>query len=297
MKRHFIPMDFSLAKWLERQRMRKLRRNGILCKTIDKNGHHIHYLEGGSGETVLFIHGFGGGAFITWRRSLMQLKTNHHVVAYDLLWFGKSRSSNSPTLDTQLDALDLLIKTLKVKKVKLVGISYGGFVSMAYTYHNPEKIDQLIMVDSPGLTYNAALLQDICRENNVNHISEIFVPKNPAEVKRLFRLGFYKPPWIPKILLRDIYNSYFSRHHKELTQLIHSLEAEQQNYPPKGFHDKPQSLVIWGKEDAVFPLAEGKKLATYLNAPIEVIPQAGHAVSAEKFKVFQEVLTTFLKSN
>ncbi|NOQ75788.1 MAG: alpha/beta fold hydrolase [Crocinitomix sp.] len=285
---------FNLTKWSQKRGLKKFKRNGIFERVLDKNGNHIHYFEGGSGETVVLIHGFGGDAQVTWGKTILDLKKDFHVIALDLLWFGQSHSSSQPNLLSQIATLKLLLDEIGITEATLVGVSYGGFVSMAFSYHYPESVKKLVMVDSPGFTYNSALLNDICQAYKVQSIDEIFVPKNPAEVQRLFNLAFYKSRRIPKMILREIYNLYFAQHHKELTQLMTSLLTEQDTYLVNEFKNKPKSIVIWGEEDNVFPLAEGRVLSEYLNSSFVAMPQSGHAMNIESFQSFQKVLRTFL---
>jgi len=54
--------------------------------------------------------------------------------------------------------------------------------------------------------------------------------------------------------------------------------------------------VVWGREDPVFPLAIGERLAAGLGGQtrLVVIDRARHAPNLEHAKTFNDVLRTFL---
>ena len=104
----------------------------------------------------------------------------------------------------------------------------------------------------------------------------------------------YKDKNIPKGIKEDIYNLYFSQHHEKLQKLIETLPAEKEKLLAVKDISFPKSTVIWGEEDAVFPLSEGKKLAEFMGANLVQIPKAGHAPNIEQFKLFEKAFREFL---
>lgn len=273
----------------------KLSRNGISEKIYTNATDTIHYFEGGVGDTVLLIHGFGGDAQVTWFKTIQDLAKDHYIIAADLLWFGQSSSLRQPDLNAQVAALSQLLAEKKIERYHIAGISYGGFVSLGLFYNHPTQVKSICIVDSPGVTYDTNLLDTLCLQEGVRSVDEIFVVENPAQVQKLFNLALYKDHKIPKGTLENIYNLYFNQHHHELKKLLGTLildKAYYMNLPRPQF---PKSLVIWGEEDAVFPLSEGKKLAHFMDADFTVIPEAGHAVNIEQFATFQRVFRDFLR--
>ena len=161
-------------------------------------------------------------------------------------------------------------------------------------YAIPKRIEKMCIIDSPGITYDLGELKVLCKENNVDDISDIFVVKEPAGVQKLMNLAFYKDKKIPKKILNQTYELYFSKHHKQLTALLSSLPAEQDKMKNANINKYPKSLVIWGIEDDVFPLKEGEKLATHMGAEFFEISKAGHAPNVEQFKAFYTKFKSFL---
>ena len=284
----------NLAKWNQKRLDRKFERKGLQESTFKNEQHEVHYFEGGEGETVLLIHGFGGDAQITWYKTLMDLVKDYHVIAPDLLWFGQSKSKAEPDLNAQVDAMYDLLEDRGVDRFTIGGISYGGFVSMGMLYKQPKRVKALMMVDSPGVTYDVSLLNELCKKADVKEVQEIFVVRNQEDVKRLFEFTFYDNKMIPKKIYKDAYELYFSQHHDELYKLLETLPKEKERLESAKLSVYPPSLVIWGRHDEVFPLSEGEKLAKHLGAEIKVIDKAGHAPNLEQCKAFEEQLRAFL---
>ena len=281
----------NLAEWNQMRLTKKFASKEVTEQTLDVNGHHIHYFEGGNleGQTLLLIHGFGGDAQVTWNKTIIDLSKKYRIIAPDLLWFGQSLSNHKPDIYAQINALEYLLDELKVDTFSVAGISYGGFVTMGLAQKRESQVNKMIIIDSPGITYNVVLLDSMVAQTGVNEVSDIFVPKNADQVQFLLNFASYKKKRIPKGILMDAYDLYFSKNHEELKQLIVTLPNQKQEFLDKGFNDIPNSKVIWGENDEVFPLSEGKKLADYLEAEILIINKSGHAPNLEQFKSFEKL--------
>jgi pimeloyl-ACP methyl ester carboxylesterase len=52
--------------------------------------------------------------------------------------------------------------------------------------------------------------------------------------------------------------------------------------------------VVWGRQDPVFPLEIGERLAKALGAPLRVLEKARHAPNLEHPEEFNRILRGFL---
>ena len=94
------------------------------------HGHSVGYRRGGTGETILLIHGLAGSSK-TWDDVIPLLTPHADVIAVDLLGHGESAK---PTGDYSLGAfasgLRDFLSILGVESVTIVGHSFGGGVAM-----------------------------------------------------------------------------------------------------------------------------------------------------------------------
>lgn len=273
---------------------KKLEKKEITAYVFEDDSLSLKYWKGGSGPVIMFVHGFGGDALMAWEKELEFFSKTNTVIAPDLLWFGQSKSSMEPNLVSETEAMIKLLDHLKVDSVILVGQSYGGFVIIDMAKRDPERVKKLVVANSPGPTFNTAELQKVCSRYNVKSVDELFVFDEPEGVQRLIDLSSYKKPQLPNFILRQSYEKYFDQNHEELIQLMQSLPSEQKRYTDISFLSGIPILVIWGENDEIFPLSEGKRFVELANANLVVIPKCGHAPQVDDHKAFLKILDDFL---
>lgn len=92
-----------------------------------KDGTQIYYKDWGTGEPVVFSHGWPLSAD-SWEAQMLFLVANgYRCIAHDRRGHGRSsQPSNGNNMDTYADDLAELIETLELKNAVLIGFSAGG---------------------------------------------------------------------------------------------------------------------------------------------------------------------------
>lgn len=286
----------EVVRWKTEHDQSSLEKEGFSKHQITlKEGGKLTYWEGGQGQPLLLLHGFGGTAAATWKAEMLQLSKKYHVIAPDLLWFGESYSDNAAQLSTQTNAIWQLVDTLQLKKVDVAGISYGGFITYDMML-TPERINKAVIIASPGPLFSDDDLDDLVKRAGINSPEELFVPNSGDDVKRLYDNVFIEKKRIPDFIANQIYLDYFSQWKPQRTQLIKTLPNDRdriQQYDPKKL---PQALIIWGQNDQIFPLNSGIKLSKYIQAPIIVLPKTAHGITNEQPQITADLIDNFLSS-
>ena len=119
---------------------------------INIDGYDINYIDEGSGDAVLLLHGWGSNlkCFISL---INLLKSKYRVLALDYPGFGESDElKKSFSVDDYCDiVVDFLVK-LDIKKVTLIGHSYGGRIILKLNNRKlPFEINKNVLIDSAGL--------------------------------------------------------------------------------------------------------------------------------------------------
>ncbi len=270
---------------------------GFRSETMSFGTSQVHHWVGGQGPTVVLIHGFGSDGLTTWWSQAQALADDHTVIVPDLLWFGQSSSSATPTLDAQVEAIRALIEhhVPEGEAVDVVGISYGGFVALRYGAAVPDRQGRLVILDSPVRSFTPADSRALLERFGVSAIEDIFVPRDTQAVKVLLELAFHRPPPLPEPVLRDIQRQVFSQHLEEKTALLHDLEARRDLYQSTPPADYEAVMVIWGDHDRVFPLEKGHLVAADLKAELVVIADTAHAPHMEEPALVNAALERFLQ--
>jgi len=254
-------------------------------------GQKIHYMEAGSGPTVILLHGLGGD-LSNWSSTVGPLSEKYHVIVPDQIGFGRS---DKPLINyrvgTLIDFLDGLYKELKINKASLVGNSLGGWTAAAFALAHPEKVERLVLVDAAGFAlekgfdpYTLNGLNPSTREGMAQVLSLITYNKqmfsNPAVIDAAFAR---------KIAAGDGYTIQ-----RFVDSIIHSEDVLDNRL--SGI--KQPTLIIWGREDGLTPMALGERFKKeILGSELLIIDKCGHVPQIEKAAEFNAALVKFLSGS
>jgi 4,5:9,10-diseco-3-hydroxy-5,9,17-trioxoandrosta-1(10),2-diene-4-oate hydrolase len=120
-----------------------------------QEGLRLHYLDQGSGEPVVFIHGSGPGAsgHSNFKQNYPQFAAaGYRVIVPDLPGYGASdKPETLYTLDFFVAALSELLDRLDIGRCILVGNSLGGAIALKLALDQPRRISRLALMAPGGL--------------------------------------------------------------------------------------------------------------------------------------------------
>jgi haloalkane dehalogenase len=109
-------------------------------KFTEVNSHKVHYLEKGTGNIMLFIHGLPTSSYL-WRNIIPILSEKTRCIALDLIGMGESDKPNSQySVMGQLQDITDFIKKLKLTNITLVLHGFGSIIGFNYAMNNPNNI-------------------------------------------------------------------------------------------------------------------------------------------------------------
>ncbi len=113
----------------------------------------IYVREFGTGpDTVIMLHGGWGAEHEGLIDAVRGLAKQYHFIFYDQR--GSLRSPFPDSLisyDAHINDLELVRKTLRLNKIKLVGHSMGGFLAASYAAKYPDRIKTLVLLAPANL--------------------------------------------------------------------------------------------------------------------------------------------------
>ena len=129
----------------------------------------INYMDKGSGELVVLLHGWGSNIELFENMSEL-LARKYHVVAPDMPGFGLSDEPKEPwRVDDYVDFVLKFLEPFAPKKVTFLGHSFGGRVIIKMASRDlPFEIEKVILVDSAGVRPKKTAAQKI-RQRNARH--------------------------------------------------------------------------------------------------------------------------------
>lgn len=271
-------------------------------RTVLVHGQRIAYLDVGAGPPVILIHGFGGSMW-QWEYQQHQLSQHFRVLTLDLPGAGLS---DKPDIDYRPDQmLDFFVGFMdaaKIPQATLVGNSMGAglAIGMALTY--PTRVAKLVLVD--GLPQH---VMEKLTSPSVRRALESSAPSwlvsfgntlfGGLMIESVLQEIVHDPTLLtPAVLER-------SNRNRQLPGLIKPIMAVRENLPlwESGFATRlgtitHPTLVLWGEEDRVFPIAVGEELhQTIKGSRFIRIPKAGHIPQWERPDLVNQTLITFIR--
>lgn len=126
--------------------------NPAAGQSVVAAGLRTHYLEAGSGEPLLLLHGSGPGvsAWENWAEVIPALASRRRVLAPDIPGFGatESKPDDEYGMEFWIDHLFAFMDAVGVTAAPIVGNSFGGMLAMAASVRDSRRIERLVLMGS-----------------------------------------------------------------------------------------------------------------------------------------------------
>jgi haloalkane dehalogenase len=125
-------------------------------RTIQVDGHRLHYLDEGRGETVLLLHGNPTWSYL-YRHQIRGLRNEYRCLAPDHLGFGFSDKPRKADYSTRahIMRLDLFVSKLGLKEITLVVQDWGGIIGLGWAARHKHLIRRLVILNTTGFMPDA----------------------------------------------------------------------------------------------------------------------------------------------
>jgi len=253
-------------------------------------------VEGTGTETIVFLHGMLSSS-ASWGKVLPAAGEKRHAIAVDLPGFGYSDRPwpYDYTVGGQSAHLLRFLDVRGIDHAVLVGNSLGGAVALLTAATRPDRVRALVLVDSAS---PAARIPWTIRALRTPVVGEI---EMELLIKPLQEFGLRERIFAnPKSVTPEL----VEREWRPITvpgtrrAALAAIRSNVRGYEGLWQKFQVQTLVIWGLEDRLMPVAEGHRLANAIpGARLVVLPGAGHMPQEEQPEAFSRALSDFLNSS
>lgn len=254
-------------------------------KYCSVDGKTIKYLDEGTGDCIVLIHGLGGHSG-RWEKVIPELSKSYRVIAPDLPGFGdsdKPRYGFDYSVPSFSEFLNDFMKGLDIRKASIIGSSMGGYIAAYFASEHPEKTQKLVLVSPAGLSrratpeamsyMNAVYFPN--EENAKSALEELFYDKHSVDVEMV-------EDFVSRMKNDDSKNAYFS----SFFNLSRNHEFEERLGKIKS-----PSLIVWGEEDEIIPCEYAEEYVSMIpNSKKEMMTECGHMPFIEKPKEFLKLV-------
>jgi 3-oxoadipate enol-lactonase len=263
---------------------------------LNFKGRNVYYDVIGEGRPILILNGIMMSTK-SWEPFVHTLSERNMLIRLDFLDQGQSdRLENSVyTQDIQVDVIEALLKELKLKKVSLVGISYGGEVAILFAAKYPSSVERLILFNTTP--YTSPWLAEIGHQWNAIGKTRDGATYYKATIPVIYSPSYFESrlDWMKKreqLLVPIFSNPQFLDAMERLTNSAESFDARSilKNITAP-------TLIVAADEDYLTPIANQKELKKRIaHAELVILPGVGHASMYEKPLLFTTLVLGFINA-
>jgi pimeloyl-ACP methyl ester carboxylesterase len=268
--------------------------------TLDVQGRKVAVIEAGSGDPLVYLHGFADvhGVAADLRPFHRKLAESASVIApAHPGCAGTDELAGGGCIDDVLFHYLEVLDALGLARFDLAGHCVGGWIAAELAVRHPERVRRLILIGACGLFVAGQLIGDVFMhaqpergvdyttlrtllfESPTTPLALRFFPDGRGDIEEEMRryqmlrfssfVGF-KPPYF--------YN-------RALIERLHRARMP--------------ACVIWGERDALVPRAHGDAYVAGLTGAerLSLVVGAGHAAPLEQPDATAAIVTGFLAKN
>ena len=262
----------------------------------------LHVEVFGSGPPLIALHGFGGTRY-SWHAIRSELSEGHAVHAFDLKGFGESPKPRDGRYSVHDQAALILryIADRHLTNITLLGHSFGGGVALATAVEleeqQPGVLSKLVLIDAASYEQNLPWFIDSLRWPVIGPISQHLVTSR-KQVKMVLDFSYYDKTRIT----RDQIEAYSAP--LRMPGGKYALRETAKQIIPKDIDDlakryahiKVPTLIFWGADDKVVPIANGVRLNHAIpNSTMLTVQKCGHMPHEEVPDAVRKPLADFLR--
>ncbi|MDR3332651.1 MAG: alpha/beta hydrolase [Synergistaceae bacterium] len=248
------------------------------------NGLNINYYDKGSGEAVVFLHGWGS-EFSVFREFLDGLSGYYRTCSLDLPGFGGSDEPPSGwSVGDYADFVLDFLAALGICSAVLVGHSFGGRIVIKLTGMGEGRLDikKIILIDSAGIRAKRTARQKM--KSAVYSLG-----------KRVLSMGVVQkkyPRCIDGWRLKNSSEDYRNASSRMRECLAKIVTEDLTHCLPS---ISCPALLVWGENDTDTPVSDAGIMERMIpDAGLVIMKDAGHYSFLDQRYTFGRVLDSFL---
>jgi len=177
-------------------------------------GSKMHYLDEGTGDPILFLHGIPTSSYL-WRNIIPTLMPHGRCIAPDLIGMGLS---DKPDIDytvfDHIRYIDAFIESLNLSNITLVMHGWGSVIGFDYAVRHPDKIRGIAFFEShvqPPASWDSLSLP--------MQIRAFWLSDESTQYRQVVEENYFVEHFLPKGVLTSLDQSVMDHYRKPFQRL------------------------------------------------------------------------------
>jgi pimeloyl-ACP methyl ester carboxylesterase len=266
-------------------------------EAIDLPGYYgcTHLVASGPKDAPPLVLLHGGRASLTmWSANVGDLSHGYRVYAIDIMGQpGKSIPDKTfKRRDDLIPWFTEVLDALQISSASLVGQSYGGWFTLNYALHQPERVNKIVLL-SPAASFLPLNWQHMLRGSAM-----FFFPSRSA--MRSFKLWETYPQNIKRPEQLAFFDAKVEQLYLGFKHFRCQGEANPDTFPEAALRRvQTPTLLLIGQQEVIYDpqasVERARKLMPHLEA--QLVPEASHDMTYFQAKVVNERILKFLKDD
>jgi pimeloyl-ACP methyl ester carboxylesterase len=254
-------------------------------RSVRLGGLALNYFQGGLGAPLVYLHGMSGWG--RWESYHIAFGITHMVYAPQLPgWQDGAVPAEVTAVADYAATVVRLMDELGLGKIDLVGHSFGGWVALELAAAYPDRVSRLVVVDSMGLDLPEAPGADLGAMSEDEFLGAAFAQSGTVVIRGDFggtveevrQSDEFRKQWASRGIIAKIPGA--RRGDPDLAGKLKDISAD--------------SLVVWGNQDRIVPIAHGRRIAQIIpRCKFAEIDGASHTPMRERRETFQRIVHDF----
>ncbi|MEX0996979.1 MAG: alpha/beta hydrolase [Flavobacteriaceae bacterium] len=242
--------------------------------TLEFKSSTFNYRLQGTGKALVLLHGFLENQTM-WDPFISELSKSQTVITIDLPGHGKSDCMGYiHTMEMMAEIVEAVLRQEKIKEVKIIGHSLGGYVAMAFAERYPEICFGIVLMNSTP--------KEDSPERKTNRDRTVALVKKHKEA----------------FLSMAITNLFAEENREKFATAIQEMKQTAMEMPVQGIiaalegmkirkdrtnilkRFSKSKIIIAGTKDPIMPFDEIKNLAAYCKCSFYAL-DGGHMSTIE----------------
>lgn len=264
------------------------------------NGQSLHYREMGSGPPVLLVHDFDVAGGYQWL-GVAEALGDYRLIIPDQMDFGFGPHGNQQgrphTVSGRAETLSILIEELGLGSATVIGAGMGGTVAAQLAADDPEMVERLVLIApeiyGPAPTWTETLFR-------IPLVGPALIFTNLGGGNRAvenYQAECLTGGWCPTAADLEVRQGAAMVQGTTAALLAMASTPRATTIPADLGQIAAPTLVIWGDNDRVTPLTDGRQLVDAISgSSLDVLSGVGHRPHRQDPAATASLIENFLAS-